>query len=301
VSVWSFHERRLLARCQGHSSWVTGVAFDPFGDQDGERVPGERRAGERDASGTASLSAGATRRLCFGSVGADTKLLLWELEVPLPVATALPPAPGAPSQVNVSHVRNGRTSDRAAAPNGMVTPRQSTLAAATSRIVRLPSAGSPKGPAPAGSQFSVQATTGATPSQPGLVARGESAKANANGGELRRRSSQGFVVPSLPLAAAPVINPVGGVAAHVEPVTSIAFAPGAILTTCLGGNIRIWVPRVPPGSAVSTESGAQLLTYNLISVQTTSQHTISASAKACYIDPALNAGPNNARNPRPSY
>lgn len=30
VSIWSFHERSLLARGQGHRSWVSCVRFDPF-------------------------------------------------------------------------------------------------------------------------------------------------------------------------------------------------------------------------------------------------------------------------------
>lgn len=30
VTVWSFHERRVVARGQGHRSWVSVVAFDPY-------------------------------------------------------------------------------------------------------------------------------------------------------------------------------------------------------------------------------------------------------------------------------
>lgn len=30
VVVWSLAERRVVCRCQGHKSWVTAVAFDPF-------------------------------------------------------------------------------------------------------------------------------------------------------------------------------------------------------------------------------------------------------------------------------
>lgn len=52
VSIWSLAERRIVARCEGHSSWVTGVAFDPW------------RCDERNYR--------------FGSVGEDCKLLLWD-------------------------------------------------------------------------------------------------------------------------------------------------------------------------------------------------------------------------------
>ncbi|RPA84165.1 WD40 repeat-like protein [Ascobolus immersus RN42] len=55
VTIWSFAEKRIVARCQGHHSWVTSVAFDPW------------RCDER------------TYR--FGSVGEDCRLLLWDFSV----------------------------------------------------------------------------------------------------------------------------------------------------------------------------------------------------------------------------
>jgi catabolite repression protein CreC len=55
VTIWSLAERQIIARCHGHDSWVTAVAFDPW------------RCDER------------TYR--FGSVGDDCKLLLWDFNV----------------------------------------------------------------------------------------------------------------------------------------------------------------------------------------------------------------------------
>lgn len=55
VTIWSLDERQIIARCHGHDSWVTAVAFDPW------------RCDER------------TYR--FGSVGDDCKLLLWDFSV----------------------------------------------------------------------------------------------------------------------------------------------------------------------------------------------------------------------------
>lgn len=55
VSIWSLAERKIIARCQGHHSWVSAVAFDPW------------RCDER------------TYR--FGSVGDDCRLLLWDFNV----------------------------------------------------------------------------------------------------------------------------------------------------------------------------------------------------------------------------
>lgn len=55
VSVWSFAERALVARCVGHESWVREVKFDPW------------RCDERNYR--------------FGSVGEDCRLLLWDFSV----------------------------------------------------------------------------------------------------------------------------------------------------------------------------------------------------------------------------
>jgi len=54
VCIWSLSERALLARGQGHRSWVTCARFDPFGC-DGHKYR-------------------------IGSVGEDTRLLLWDFE-----------------------------------------------------------------------------------------------------------------------------------------------------------------------------------------------------------------------------
>lgn len=55
VSIWSRDEGVLVARCQGHNSWVTAVAFDPWRCDD--------------------------RNYRFGSVGEDSRLLLWDFSV----------------------------------------------------------------------------------------------------------------------------------------------------------------------------------------------------------------------------
>lgn len=57
VSIWSFQERRIVARCAGHHSWVTDVKFDEW---------------------RCDLKSGMYR---FGSVGADARLLLWDFSL----------------------------------------------------------------------------------------------------------------------------------------------------------------------------------------------------------------------------
>ncbi|KAI9144662.1 WD40-repeat-containing domain protein [Paraphysoderma sedebokerense] len=52
VTIYSFRERRIVARCRGHTSFVTGVSFDPY------------KCDEKNYR--------------FGSVGEDGKLILWE-------------------------------------------------------------------------------------------------------------------------------------------------------------------------------------------------------------------------------
>ncbi|CAI4217501.1 unnamed protein product [Parascedosporium putredinis] len=55
ISIWSVPESAIVARCQGHQSWVTAVAFDPWRCDD--------------------------RNYRFGSVGEDCRLCLWDFNV----------------------------------------------------------------------------------------------------------------------------------------------------------------------------------------------------------------------------
>ncbi|KAI0391769.1 catabolite repression protein creC [Xylariaceae sp. FL0594] len=55
ISIWCPQETTLIARCQGHQSWVTSVAFDPW------RCDGKNYR--------------------FGSVGEDCRLCLWDFNV----------------------------------------------------------------------------------------------------------------------------------------------------------------------------------------------------------------------------
>ncbi|KAK5078466.1 hypothetical protein LTR64_003121 [Lithohypha guttulata] len=55
VSIWSLADRQIVARCPGHDSWVTAVAFDPWRCDD--------------------------KTYRFGSIGDDCKLLLWDFSV----------------------------------------------------------------------------------------------------------------------------------------------------------------------------------------------------------------------------
>ncbi|KAG7146211.1 catabolite repression protein creC like [Verticillium longisporum] len=55
ISIWSVIDHAIIARCQGHQSWVTSVAFDPWRCDD--------------------------KNYRFGSVGEDRRLCLWDFNV----------------------------------------------------------------------------------------------------------------------------------------------------------------------------------------------------------------------------
>lgn len=104
VTVWSFHEKRVVCRGQGHKSWVNVVSFDAFttsvldsdgadmcgSDDDLGSTPGRHnnsllqetlRASVRSTTSKGSLSPGTGGLLSyrFGSVSQDTHLCLWDL------------------------------------------------------------------------------------------------------------------------------------------------------------------------------------------------------------------------------
>ncbi|KAH7319762.1 WD40-repeat-containing domain protein [Stachybotrys elegans] len=66
ISIWSMADSALVARCQGHQSWVSSVAFDPWRCDD--------------------------RNYRFGSVAEDGRLCLWDFSVGMlyrPKATSM--------------------------------------------------------------------------------------------------------------------------------------------------------------------------------------------------------------------
>ncbi|XP_054708170.1 WD repeat-containing protein 20-like [Uloborus diversus] len=111
VTVWSFQEKRVVARGHGHKSWVSVVAFDAFTytDSDGLDLSGSEEelnqplssdnvsesskglaSGSKTSSGSLlnpvcarnSLSGSRSLNITsyrFGSVGQDTQLCLWDL------------------------------------------------------------------------------------------------------------------------------------------------------------------------------------------------------------------------------
>ncbi|XP_059050807.1 WD repeat-containing protein 20-like [Achroia grisella] len=72
VTVWCFSERKVVARGQGHRSWVSVVAFDPYvvsftDPESDEGVEDDRQKSE------------SVQCYRLGSVSQDTQLCLWDL------------------------------------------------------------------------------------------------------------------------------------------------------------------------------------------------------------------------------
>ncbi|XP_046992178.1 WD repeat-containing protein 20 isoform X2 [Schistocerca americana] len=97
VTVWSFAERRVVARGQGHRSWVSVVAFDPYtsysshddfsGGSD-EDDPTERHPVNNELG---RVNTATCYRL--GSVGQDTQLCLWDITEDILKQPPCPPKP----------------------------------------------------------------------------------------------------------------------------------------------------------------------------------------------------------------
>ena len=84
VNVWSFQHSRIIARGEGHKSWINGVAFDPYTSSAVESNDEKAHEDVRSRTSSVPKQVAEERKLGvisyrFGSVGQDTHLLLWEL------------------------------------------------------------------------------------------------------------------------------------------------------------------------------------------------------------------------------
>lgn len=80
ISIWSVAEERLVARLEGHTSWVSAVAWDELSSSLGDDSAKGRdfREGSEEARGQ---KGGVRKRYRLGSAGQDAKLLLWDFEL----------------------------------------------------------------------------------------------------------------------------------------------------------------------------------------------------------------------------
>ncbi len=99
VSVYGLSERWPIVHCQGHDSWVTRLAWDPWMQLQGAGGSGSVGAGGSSSSqqqpSQQQPDTGKVYRLA--SVGQDTCLCLWDIQITpgegdlyaLPVGNAL--------------------------------------------------------------------------------------------------------------------------------------------------------------------------------------------------------------------
>jgi WD repeat-containing protein 20 len=92
VTVYSFNERRVVARGQGHRSWVSVVAFDPyttlsswdqndFSDDENQYEITSASSKRVRSSSIRDSTIAPDKLICYrlGSVSQDTQLCLWDI------------------------------------------------------------------------------------------------------------------------------------------------------------------------------------------------------------------------------
>ncbi|XP_010000938.1 PREDICTED: dystrophia myotonica WD repeat-containing protein-like, partial [Chaetura pelagica] len=111
VTVWSFHQGRVVARGHGHKSWVNTVAFDPFTGAS-HNLPDPQLnlgGGDQDPQDPQN-SPDPPISYRFGSAGQDTQFCLWDLTEDIldprpscPLPRDIQPPPGLPRSLSRSN------------------------------------------------------------------------------------------------------------------------------------------------------------------------------------------------------
>lgn len=275
VSIWCPSEECLVARCEGHTSWVSAVSWD------------------------ATLCGGGRYRL--GSAGQDAKLLLWDFSMDM-LVTRMPSVQRGPVKedvllnnisrdavdgLNLSVLRtssvsssNGTLNDSRhpcnPAHGGSSSPSPSPSAGSTaSQDTHLKSAASSSVPGVG----PVSSSPSGFERKPGKFAR---LRSHATGGmgskdelEFSQLSNSTTVIVGAPgRAAVPSIEPVLTHLAHTEPLTDISFVDTGIVTADCIGNVKLWMR--PP----------QVHIPPLVLDRTNGHNSVS--------DPVENAAPDNS-------
>ncbi|KAL7317078.1 hypothetical protein PS15m_003479 [Mucor circinelloides] len=240
VTLWSFLEKRIIARCPGHKSWVTGVAFDRWRCDD------------------------QTYR--FGSVGEDCNLILWDFSFsalqkpkhPRVIASSSPPtilpkqwAPPPPSA----------TSNAIPAPSlPPIHQPQTALPINIERKKSLKSHRLFRGFSSPDTSSLISSSVGSNNSSSTIGGGGSSF-----GGRFRKRSSRSNNIftanndfsddviveeqlkqhmpvlhPPVKKNQAAVLQPTTINAIHADPCLSLTFREHTLVTTDRRGRIRTW-------------------------------------------------------------
>eukprot|EP00850_Spirogloea_muscicola_P009026 SM000050S16951 [mRNA] locus=s50:44162:46830:+ [translate_table: standard] len=255
VQVWSMEDQVVVAWAEGHSSWVSGVAFDPFW--------------AAPPSSSSSASSSAVYR--FGSVGQDAQLFLWDLaldEVAVPLrrlashsSSSFPG--GVVAATSNLAVSSPAALARATAVTSSPPPPPSKLAGFPIQGLQVPSISTAPPPPPA-PQLPLPQPSFPHPPAAGVghgaavVAAGSVRTLPAMGGAMPAAGAFGGTprAGAGPLAAilkpaparkdVPKLSAVMAHKLHVEPLSDIAFVKAYVVTACHEGQLKIWSRPPPP-------------------------------------------------------
>ena len=123
ITIYSVQERRVIVRCEGHSSWVNKVAFDPFWKF---KMPEEEGGKPSKLTRRSTLTRRPLERYRFASVGSDCRVCIWDLEIQPSASESVKNARRASSAV--SRLLSPRTSPMSArASAGISSGRKENL------------------------------------------------------------------------------------------------------------------------------------------------------------------------------
>ncbi|KAI8638183.1 WD40-repeat-containing domain protein, partial [Parasitella parasitica] len=229
VTLWSFLEKRIIARCPGHKSWVTGVAFDRWRCDD---------------------------QTCrFGSVGEDCNLILWDfslsaLQKPKHPRTIASSPPSMLPKTWVPPVPP--VSSNSAAASSLPSNQQTALPINIERKKSLKSHRLFRGFSSPDTASLISTSTGSS-STTGSFSRFRKRSSRSNNifapssdfvddviVEDQLKQHIPVLHPTLKKNQAAVLQPTTIKAIHADPCLSLMFREQTLVTTDRRGRIRTW-------------------------------------------------------------
>ena len=272
VTVWSFVQRRIVARGQGHRSWITVVAFDPFttsaaAPKDCADVSNGTSSGDSTAD---ELSSQTDMTTCYrlGSVAMDTQICLWEL-----TDDVLKQPYGCRSRTSMVSGPGSPPSSLKFASSQQLDPAiplasNATGASLTQRLANLTlktgDAASEKGSLAHRRNLSLAGSGG------GGSGGGGSGGGGSGGAASKGPSADKEQQPVDPLRLigtmscprldeVPILEPLVCKKVAQERLTALLFREDCVITACQDGIICTWVrPTITAGSHHSTNEGTMV-------------------------------------------
>ncbi|PSC74864.1 WD repeat-containing 20-like [Micractinium conductrix] len=224
VAVYGLAEHCVVAYCQGHTAWLSGLAFDPWmchtdGEQQLKAAADGGGGAAAEAAGPAasglsafSCSSGSEDRVYrLASVGQDCQLALWDVVVTEEAVAAAQQA----SSANASPERDHR-------PGLPPSPSKLRGGGGGGRSSSRSSSPAKRGGGGALSMFRTRSGSAPDP------------------GALPAALATGIIAPPLPRADWPLVTPAVQLRCHPEPLSGVAFTAAGLYTACHGSAVRHW-------------------------------------------------------------